>query len=127
MDVQKQFDGAFSSAMTQMFIWMGVGLVITIVAIILVRRMVRPNTKLLQTGIAAQATILQVWQTGVTINNNPQIGLKLQVNGPTGSYQTETKVIAPLINIPQFQPGAVLPVKVDPADQSKIALDIYAA
>ncbi|KPL85440.1 hypothetical protein [Herpetosiphon geysericola] len=72
-----------------------------------------------------QATIINVDQTGTTVNNNPHIGLVLHVNGPLGQYQTETKAVIPMISIPQFQPGAILPVKIDPTNRNNIALDIY--
>jgi hypothetical protein len=41
--------------------------------------------KLAQTGAPAQATILSVWDTGVTINHNPQVGVRLEVRAADGS------------------------------------------
>ncbi|HZY43757.1 MAG TPA: hypothetical protein VFF70_03325, partial [Anaerolineae bacterium] len=37
------------------------------------------SSKLMQTGVSAPAQILKVWQTGMTINDQPQIGFLLQV------------------------------------------------
>lgn len=89
-------------------------------------RALRPDPTIMKSGIAAQATIQNVWQTGTYVNNNPQIGMQLEVRPPTGmAYTAQTTAIIPLVNIPQFQPGAVVPVKIHPTDPSKVALDVY--
>ena len=80
----------------------------------------------MKSGISAQATIQNVWQTGTYVNNSPQVGMQLEVRPPTGvPYVAQVNAIIPLINIPQFQPGAVVPVKIHPTDPSKVALDVY--
>ena len=80
----------------------------------------------MKSGTPAQATIQQVWPTGTYVNNNPQIGMQLEVRPPTGlPYTAQLKAVIPLVNIPQFQPGAVVPVKIHPTDPSKVALDVY--
>src|SRR5215467_5920154 len=59
-----------------------------------------PNRQILQTGIPAQATIRQVWQTGTYINENPQVGMQLEVRPPNGApYVTQLNAVVPLINI----------------------------
>jgi len=99
---------------------------ITVVAIVLIRRMVAPNRAVLEGGTPGEAKILKVWQTGTYINNQPQVGLHLEVTIPGRSpYETEIKMVIPMINIPQFQPGAVFPVKVDPNNPNKVVLDVY--
>lgn len=86
----------------------------------------RPDPTIMKSGISAQATIQNVWQTGTYINNSPQVGMQLEVRPPTGApYVAQVNAIIPLINIPQFQPGAVVPVKIHPTDPSKVALDVY--
>ncbi len=99
----------------------GVGLVIWFVM-----RSVGQNQAVLKTGTPAQAVIQQVWQTGTYVNNNPQIGMQLEVRPPNGMpYAAQVNAIIPLVNIPQFQPGAVVPVKISPTDPTKVALDVY--
>jgi hypothetical protein len=86
----------------------------------------RPDPTIMKSGTPAQATIQNVWQTGTYVNNNPQIGMQLEVRPPSGApYQAQVNAIIPLVNIPQFQPGAVVPVKIHPTDPSKVALDVY--
>src|SRR5687767_7881391 len=70
---------------------------ITIGAIMMVRKMYGPDTQTLQTGIPAQAKILQVAQTGSYVNYQPQVALTVEVTPEDGSppYQTVTKMILP--------------------------------
>ncbi len=102
---------------------------ITAVVLFVVYRLIKgmgPNQSILQTGIPAQAVIRQVWQTGTFINENPQVGMQLEVRPPGGQpYVTQLNAVVPLINIPQFQPGTVVPVKISPTDASKVELDVY--
>ncbi len=87
---------------------------------------IRPDPTIMKSGISAQATIQNVWQTGTYVNNSPQVGMQLEVRPPSGvPYVAQVNAIIPLINIPQFQPGAVVPVKIHPTDPSKVALDVY--
>ncbi len=100
---------------------------ITIGAIVLARRLMKPNQEVLTTGVAGEATILRVWQTGMSVNDQPQVGMLLEVRVPGREpYQVEHKMVIPMWNIMQFQQGAVVPVKVDPNKPGKIALDVYA-
>jgi hypothetical protein len=83
------------------------------------------NREVLAHGEAAPAVILKSWQTGTVMNDiNPQIGLLLDVrpaNRP--AFQAETKMFIPMMQVPQFQPGAVVQVKYDPNDPRKVAVD----
>jgi hypothetical protein len=80
--------------------------------------------KLQKIGIPAEATILEVGETGITVNNiYPVVKLKLEVRPPGGQpYQAELQTIIERLDIPQFQPGTVLAVKYDPKDPSNVAL-----
>jgi len=77
-------------------------------------------------GESAQAKVLRIWDTGMTVNNDPVVGFLLEVYPDAQpAYQAETKGIISRLDIPQIQPGAMLPVKFDPADPLRVALDIY--
>jgi hypothetical protein len=85
------------------------------------------DAKVLQkTGEPAEATILQIWDTGMTVNDDPVIRFLLEVH-PTGKpdYQAETKLRISRLAISRFQPGAVVPVRIDPRHPKHVALDIY--
>lgn len=104
-------------------------LLITVGVIFVILRVMKsfgPDKDTLASGTPGQATILKVWQTGAMVNYNPQLGLLLEVRPPTGEpYQVEVKMVVPMVNIPQFQPGAVVPVKINPKDRQKVVLDVY--
>jgi hypothetical protein len=99
---------------------------ITWLAIYLIRKAMGPDRSILQNGIPAKARILSVQQTGVMVNYQPQIAFQLEVQPPGDApYQAQTKAVIPLVNIPQFQPGVEVPVKIHPADPTKVVLDVY--
>lgn len=100
-------------------------LTIGIMAIFVVPLIMRSSQdrKLLQTGAPAQATILGIWDTGLTVNDNPQIGMHLEVRPANGEpFQAQVKKIVSRIQISQFQPGATLEVRYDPNDRTKVAV-----
>lgn len=72
-------------------------------------------------GVPGSATVTGIRQTGMVVNENPQVELDLQVSieGREPYSVTHQQVIA-MIAIPQFQPGATVPVKVDPADPQSL-------
>ena len=78
-------------------------------------------------GEAARATVMQVWDTGITVNDDPVIGLRLAVHRSSGApYEAIiNKSRVSRVHIPQFQPGWDVPVRVDPRDPARVALDVY--
>jgi hypothetical protein len=99
---------------------------ITWLAIRIIRKAMGPNRSILQNGIAAKAQILSVQQTGVMVNYQPQIAFQLEVHPPGGEpYQAQAKAVIPMVNIPQFQPGTEVPVKIHPTDPTQVVLDVY--
>ena len=83
----------------------------------------RVKQKVLETGVAATATIVRVWDTGTRINDNPRVGMLLQVQPATGApFQAEVKETVSIVQMPMFQPGARLEVKYDPAQPTSVAI-----
>ncbi len=83
----------------------------------------RMTRQVMQTGVDATATIVQTRDTGVRINNNPQVGLLLQVQPPGGvPFQAEVTKTVSIVQLPMFQPGAQVQVKYDPSDTSRVAV-----
>ncbi|MEM9692009.1 MAG: hypothetical protein AAGA56_05670, partial [Myxococcota bacterium] len=82
------------------------------------------QSQLAQTGIPAQAQIIHVQQTGTMVNMNPQVAVSLNVTHPqTGAaYQVQTTAVVPQISIPQFQPGAMIQVRIDPTNPMNVAV-----
>lgn len=78
-------------------------------------------------GVAAEAVILQVWDTGITYNEDPVVGLRVEVRmrGSEPYTATIAKSRISRIDVPQFQPGKRVPVRVDPNDRTRVAIDVY--
>jgi hypothetical protein len=78
-------------------------------------------------GIAAQAEVLSLWDTGITVNQDPVIGLKVEVRpADRPPYQaTIAKSLVSRLDVPRFQPGQVIAVRFDPRDPSRVAIDVY--
>lgn len=82
--------------------------------------------ELQKTGEPAEALILRIWDTGMTVNDDPVVGFALEVR-PKGreAYQAETKLRISRLDVARVQPGTVVAVRIDPKDSRRVALDIY--
>jgi hypothetical protein len=80
--------------------------------------------RLANEGVDATATINQLQATGKQVNYQPelQMDLTVDVNGQQ-SQVSHTQVVSPAL-IGQLQPGATVPVKVDPSDHSQLMIGI---
>ena len=79
---------------------------------------------ILATGVSAEAKILEVRETGITINKLDYIvNFVLEVR-PKGlpPYKTKTRGMLSRLTMAQFQAGNVVPVKYDPKNPKKVAL-----
>ncbi len=104
-----------------------VSMAFTLFLIVIIRKWAKnafgPNQKVLQEGVPANATILKIWDTGVTLNDNPQVGMLLEVQAQDREpFRVEMKSIISRIMIAQIQPGRVVPVRYDPENPSQVAL-----
>jgi hypothetical protein len=82
--------------------------------------------ELQRVGVPAQAEILSVRESGLTVNDNPVITLDVEVR-PTDRppYKATIKrLLVSRLEIPQFQPGSVIPVRFDPRDPSRVSFDL---
>jgi len=77
-------------------------------------------------GVTAEATILDIWDTGWTVNNDPVIGLHVEVHpADRPSFRAAiNRCVVSRIAIPQYQPGKVIAVRFDPQNPVEIAADV---
>ncbi len=76
-----------------------------------------------RTGLPAQATIVRIWDTGMTVNDDPVVGFLLDVRPASGApWQAETKQLVSRLAVPAVQPGAVVAARYDPADHTRVSL-----
>ena len=83
------------------------------------------NNRLRRRGQAVDATILEVTETGVTVQNNyPLAKLRLLVQPVDGEpYEVTTKCLLSRFEIPAYQPGGRITVLVDPKNKTKVAVE----
>lgn len=88
---------------------------------------VAETKRIQESGVAARARIVEIWDTGITLNDDPVIGIRAEVTRADGTTYTATipKSLISRLDIPRFQPGAMIDVRIDPQDSSKVALDVY--
>lgn len=83
----------------------------------------RVRAKLLLTGVDAMATLIRTWDTHVRINDNPQVGMLVEVQPPGGDpFRAEVTQTISIVHLPMVQPGARLYVRCDPAVPREVAL-----
>jgi hypothetical protein len=98
--------------------------IIMLIAGFVAGRNAQATQQILQTGIAGTATITGLTQTGVYLNENPQIAMNLLVQLPGEvPYAASVKQVVPLMLLGRLSSGAPLSVRVDQMDRSKIEID----
>jgi len=81
-------------------------------------------SRLRKTGLPGKALIKEVHDTGVTINNSPQVKLLLEIKNSLGQkYTTTIRTLVSRLNPQLYQPGMTIPVLIDPADDNKVVID----
>jgi hypothetical protein len=84
----------------------------------------RKRKELLQNGTQANGKIIELWDTAVTINNQPQIGMKIQYNTISGqTVVAELKMVISRLETAYYQPGVSCVIRYDPNNTSKIAIE----
>ena len=75
----------------------------------------------IKNGVTADATVLKVWDTGVSINTNVQVGMLLEVHPRMAStFQAEAKKLLPRINPNAIREGMTVQVIYDPNNPKRI-------
>jgi hypothetical protein len=78
---------------------------------------------LLASGIVGHARIDQIADSGVSVNDNPQVQFALTVMIPgRDPYPATLTQVVSRIAIGSFQPGASVPVRVSPEDPQTLII-----
>src|SRR5665647_213013 len=81
--------------------------------------------RLLNSGIPGKAKILEVHDTNVAVNNNPQVRLVLELKNNNGElYTTDCKTIVSKFKSNYFQQGKEVNVKIDPVNEKNVIVDV---
>jgi hypothetical protein len=98
----------------------GVGIVLVLIGLRW-RHSAAKKDRVSTTGVAGTGQIMGLGQTGVTVNDQPQVELDLLVTIPGRSpYRAKVKEIVPLIMLNRLQ--GTLPVRVDPAEPETVVV-----
>jgi hypothetical protein len=95
---------------------------------LLILRPLLRQQEIAEKGQSAAATLLEYWDTGTTINDDPQVGMLLEVH-PVGSipYQAKLTTVIPRLSVGMLKPGANLQVSYlaeRPQDLAFISFDM---
>ncbi|WP_241774512.1 MULTISPECIES: hypothetical protein [Lysinibacillus] len=75
-------------------------------------------------GQSAVGLITNIRQTGTVINNKPEVKLELMViRQGHDKYPAKLRMIVSVANLPQFQPGSVIPLLISVKNPNKIGFD----
>ena len=109
-----------------MFLTAGILGVVGVVLLIIALRIAAGTAdadRVSRTGLVGTAQITGLTQTGMFLNQNPQVKLDLLVQVPgRAPYPASRKEFVPLIMLSQISPGASLPVKVDPNNPNDVVI-----
>ena len=98
----------------------GVGVILLVIGLLWMRSAAKKD-RISATGVAGTGQIMGLGQTGMTVNDQPQVELDLLVTIPGRSpYRAKVKEIVPLIMLNRLQ--GTLPVRVDPAHPETIVV-----
>jgi hypothetical protein len=117
--------------MSMMFyIGPAIGILVTVGTLFFVFRLLgglakakKEEARILSTGAPAQGQIMAVQQTGTYVNNNPQVVIVVQVTPQGGQpYQTQITKVVSMFEIPQFQVGTAVSLRIDPMNPMNVAI-----
>lgn len=79
--------------------------------------------RLMATGLLGQATVLALRETGATVHGSPQVEFELIVSvDDTPPYNVVHRQSISWLVLGNLQPGASVPVRVDPVDAHTVLI-----
>jgi uncharacterized membrane protein len=103
---------------------LGIATVLVVVAVVFFTTIFVMKTILparIRNGVTAPAKVLSVSDTGVSVNDNPQVKLLLEVKPrDRAAFQAETRMLVSRLNVSLVQPGVSAEVVYDPVNPTRI-------
>ena len=82
------------------------------------------NSAAFRQGAVGIGTVRSVRQTGMTLNDQPEVRIDLGVEGADGeTFESHARMIVPLTELALLRPGVVLPVRYLPDRTDKVEID----
>ncbi|MBF6164226.1 hypothetical protein IU486_05475 [Streptomyces gardneri] len=83
------------------------------------------NSAEFRAGLTGLGTVRSVRQTGVTVNDQPQVHIEFSVEGADGKiFHSSAKMIVPFTELALLRAGVVLPVRYLPGRTDKVEVDL---
>jgi len=80
--------------------------------------------RLLKTGVAADAHVDEITDTGDRVNSNPVVRVRLTVSAPDGStFAAQLSEVASAVRLQTLKPGARVVVRYDAKDRTRMVID----
>lgn len=84
----------------------------------------RKTKQLLENGRRANGKIVELWDTGMTINNQPQIGMYIDVTPDSEPpFRAEVKQVISRLQTSYYQVGVTCVVRYDPNNKKTVAIE----
>jgi hypothetical protein len=119
---------AFAVLMPEIWIgqiWIAVALGLAAYYLVMIRRAARAE-KLEREGIPGEARILELTQTGMYVNQQPRVRLKLRIEAPgVPAFDAEDTYTVPLIALGALTRGRALRVYLDRTDPRRFTIDWF--
>jgi hypothetical protein len=114
------------------YVAIGGSLLITVVVLFFAFRtfrgvagMTSNTSQVLMTGEQAQGKVIALNDTGTLVNYNPIVQITVEVTPTTRpAFTASVRQLVPAIKMAQIQPGMTVGVRFDPADMSKVAIEL---
>jgi hypothetical protein len=117
--------------------WLGIEMALPILAVTLVimvftftgegimSALTGRNSAEFRSGLTGLGTVRSVRQTGVTVNDQPQVHIQFSVEGADGKiFHSSAKMIVPFTELALLRSGVVLPVRYLPGRTDKVEVDL---
>ena len=84
----------------------------------------KKNKRLLGSGLRANGKIIELWDTNVTVNKQPQIGMVIEVTPSIGiSFKSEIKLVISRLDTSYYQVGVNCIVRYNPNNTKTIVIE----
>jgi hypothetical protein len=81
--------------------------------------------RLINFGIPGRGKILEFHETNMSVNNNPQFRILLELKNDSGEiYEATTKIVVSRLKPKVFQAGKEVKVKIDPQNEKNVMIDL---
>lgn len=92
----------------------------------LVQQNAEKRARLMATGLAAPAVVLGAAETGMYVNHQPMVRIRLDVRPPGGeAFQASVDRVVSILDVPKIQAGAAVEVRYAAEDRRELIITSF--